>query len=217
MEEVSKTPAKRKRKSGPESRTSVSNSSPEHIGHTLLAAESESKRERNPFKVPLESLVEKGGEAKPHAATMSRTELLALSETIFIDGGSLRQIYETHLIGERGLRRLVSEHLKGGDLHNTLRMEVMEREMDFERDPKLRDKAKIETIETNDASLDELIDKASVGVQESGDQVAFYKAQASYEASQKGHTSQSRQLIDVAVVAFISFLLLLIIILIMAR
>ena len=56
-----------------------------------------------------------------------------------IDGSSLRQIYETRLVGERGLRRLVAEHLRGGDLKRAFRREITEREIDFERDPAMRD------------------------------------------------------------------------------
>lgn len=197
----------------------ASKGSPEHIGHTLLAAEAAPKAERNPLKVPLESIVEKGSGNKLHPATMSRAELIAISETIFIDGSSLRQIYETHLIGERGLRRLVAEQLKGGDLHNALRLEVMEREMDFERDPNLRDVGRVEP-EGSVAKVSELLDGApssTPDIADTEEKAAFYKAQAQYKELKVKQHSQRRQLFDLAVIAVISFLLLLIIILLMAR
>jgi hypothetical protein len=85
---------------------------------------------------------ESSAAAEKQAMTMRRSDLLELSETVMVDGTNLRQIYETHLVGERGLRRLVSEHLRGGNIQRALRAELVERQIDFERDPFLRDRAR---------------------------------------------------------------------------
>lgn len=111
---------------------------PERVGHMLLEAESRAESIAEPAEQPASKRVE----------TLSRVELLAYSDKIEINGSSLRQIYETHLIGERGLRRLVAESLRGGDLGKALEREILEREIDFERDPAMRDIA----IPTDSAS-----------------------------------------------------------------
>ena len=71
--------------------------------------------------------------------TLSRAELLSISEHIGVETSSLRNVYETHLIGEHALRRLVAEYLQGGDVQMALRREIVEHEIDHERDPALRD------------------------------------------------------------------------------
>jgi hypothetical protein len=128
--------------------------SPEHIGHVLVSS-SEVNPALEPSKPPAEAVKPTKEESKVASdkgagpamekplSSLSRAELLNLSEQIQVDGSSLRQIYETHLVGERGLRRLVAEHLQGGDIKKALRQEIVEREIDFERDPVLRDRTPV--------------------------------------------------------------------------
>ena len=78
--------------------------------------------------------------ARKQAETMGRTELLLLSEKVQVDGTSLRKIYENQLVTEKGLRRLVTEYLRGGNVSRALRRELVEHQIDFERDPMMRDK-----------------------------------------------------------------------------
>lgn len=75
-----------------------------------------------------------------HVETVSRADLLELSAKTVVDGTTLRQVYETNLITEKGLRRVLIEHLRGGDIKRALKRELIEREKDFERDPIMRDK-----------------------------------------------------------------------------
>lgn len=113
---------------------------PERIGHVMVAASAAAGPERliaAPKPTRQESLT-----AKKRAETMSRGELMELSAKVQVDGSSLRQIYETQLVGEKGLRRLVAEHLRGGNVARAMRKELMEHEIDFERDPILRDRGK---------------------------------------------------------------------------
>ena len=113
--------------------------SPERIGHVLVNSGNPKAPEQDKGRWPRN--LQNASSTGKRIDTLSRAELMDLSEKVIIDGSNLRQIYETHLIGERGLRRLVAEHMHGGDLRKALRQEVLEREMDFERDPALRDLA----------------------------------------------------------------------------
>lgn len=197
-------------------KTKTDNHSPEHIGHTLLAVES---KKQHVARMKLEKLLE---DTKPvgetrNLNTLNRADLLSLSETIMIDGSSLRQIYETHLIGERGLRHLVSEHLTGGDLKKALRVEVVEREMDFERDPALRAVLPEQIKGGNSAKLEELLEKAALNVADSGEEAAFFKAQARYEASQQQQRQQQRQYIDFGIGIVIVILLIIVVLLFLIR
>jgi hypothetical protein len=73
------------------------------------------------------------------AITLSRTELEEISEKIAVEGTSLRNIYKSGLISERGLRYIVSEYLQGHDIKRAVTNEIVEKQRDFERDPILRD------------------------------------------------------------------------------
>lgn len=106
--------------------------SAEQIGHMLVAAEAPTAQEK---KISAKA-------APESAATMARTDLLEMSDTITVEGASLRKIYESRLISEKQLRRLVAEHLQGKDISKSLRHEMVEHEIDFERDPMLRDRVR---------------------------------------------------------------------------
>lgn len=187
---------------------------PEHIGQMLLNKEPEPAAKKAPERRPLPA-------TSTHVETLSRSELLNLSDTIDVDGSTLRQIYETHLIGEQGLRRLVSEHLRGGDLKKALRNEVTEREIDFERDPVVRDMRPSQTAPAStDASktaLDKLLKKAGTSVVDGTEETAFFKARARYEANELAQHKQQRRMVDITMAAVVTFLLALIIFLYLSR
>ncbi|MDB5175521.1 MAG: hypothetical protein JWM81_379 [Candidatus Saccharibacteria bacterium] len=132
-------PLERPRLSRAEKRLFPVKAAPERIGHVVIAAEAPSTTRRPEVKKPS---VEQALTPQKQAETMGRQELLALSQKVIIEGASLRQVYENNLITEKGLRRLIAEHLKGGDMVRALRRELVEREIDFERDPMLRDRAR---------------------------------------------------------------------------
>lgn len=134
--------------------------------------------------------------------TLSRAELLNLSEKIIVDGSSLRQIYETHLIGERGLRRLIQEHLQGGDLKKALRREVVEREIDFERDPAMRDQAPMDASSPAagaQVALNQMIEKASANVRGGNEQLAYYKARTDFQEREQEQARKRRQMVDISI------------------
>lgn len=66
--------------------------------------------------------------------TMRREDLMIVSEKIVVEGANLKDMYDNNLFSERALRRLVSEYLKGKDIRPLLRKEIVEKEMDYERD-----------------------------------------------------------------------------------
>jgi len=196
----------------------------EQIGHVLISAEAK------PTPLATKPLPEKSKAADLAAGlhgqrvdTLNRAELMSLSEQITIDSSSLRQIYETHLIGERGLRRLVAEYLHDGDLKQALRLEVVEREKDFERDPAMRDMVPDQAptghapASSQDATLDELLARAALDSDDGSEEAAFFKARARYEARELHQHKQHRRLIDITLAAIILILLMLVIVLLFSH
>lgn len=189
--------------------------STERIGHVLVAASSGTERatsvtekqastkENKPAKLELAA-------AKKKTESMDRTELLAISQNIIVEGTSLRQIYETHLISEKGLRRLVSEHLRGGNIVRTLKRELVERQIDFERDPLLRDKSY--TKEAGNAGKAALASMLSgVGLAESSEQEIIKSKNKDQSSKLKAAPKTGAQtLVDTSLAALIGFLILII-------
>lgn len=66
---------------------------------------------------------------------MNHEELLVAGAEISIGSVDLKSIYEDHKISEEGLRRLVVEHRHGGDIRNTLKDEMLKKELSYEQDP----------------------------------------------------------------------------------
>jgi hypothetical protein len=151
------------------------------IGHMLIAAEADRRRKEDsragsaPEKIELPS--------DKRIETLSRSELLSLSQQIIVESASLRDVYETHLIGEQALRRLIAEYLHGGDIQKALQREILEHEIDFERDPALRDMA-VPADEDNDDSrkvaapaketLNQLLQKAGAGIFGSDEELTYH-------------------------------------------
>ena len=173
---------------------------PERIGHVLVTTEP------GPERVSARRI-----------ETMNREQLLKLSEEIILDGSSMRQIYETHLIGERGLRHLVAEYMRDGDLKLALRQEILERERDFERDPALRHLADDDGPLQSKVTLEELLSKADMTADQQREETAFFKARARFEAEELLQHKQRRRVVDITLAAIISILLLLIILLFVSR
>ncbi|HET8991991.1 MAG TPA: hypothetical protein VFN31_03090 [Candidatus Saccharimonadales bacterium] len=181
-----------------------------HIGKLVMSERplreevirpSSTNKERVPQK-PISSNREK----PVSVDTMNRQELLKASEDIVIDGSSLRQIYETQLVGEKGLRRLVDEHLKGGDLKKALNNEILERQIDFERDPAMRDTASPSHSAASVAdqqSLESMIKKAEAALSNTQEEVAFLKAKAAHEGKQYHQHARALNAIFISIIAFL--------------
>lgn len=198
---------------------------PGHIGHVLVSAES--RRRSEPPKQQKERLDTAAVRQErlhvtpdKHIETLSRPELMSLSDRIIVEGNSLRQIYETHLIGEQGLRRLVQEYIRGGDVQKALQREIVEHEIDFERDPALRDMAVTETEVAREAdpmntpgkeALNQLLQKAEEALTETEDQLAYYKARTDYEVKRSGEERRQRRTIDTVMTLAIVALVILVV------
>lgn len=192
-------------------------SKPEHLGHILVKAESAQPTALDKTADPENIL-----RADRHLETLNRTELLAMSEKIIIDGSSLRQIFETHLIGESGLRRIIAEQMRGGDLKKALQMEIVEREIDFERDPGVRDlntpqqASKPAGIGGGSTALNSMLEKASASIA-GNEEAAFIRARAAYEADQTSRQLKKRSIIDITFATIIAVLICTVIYLIISR
>jgi hypothetical protein len=201
---------------------------PEHIGHVLMGVEAPaaSSRKSDAEKPAREraSDINSSAEKLPPAASkstaeaLSRAELLEMSSQIIIEGSSLCQVYETHLISEKGLRRVVAERLQGGDVRQALRNELLEHEIDFERDPILRDRAHQSTESGGKSELSDLMQHINAEVTaETAQEMAVYKAQAEYKEHELIHEQRRRHLMDVSLAGTIVVLLGIILFLILSR
>lgn len=101
-------------------------------------------------------------QAEFKAQTIKRDELLAIASSIEIEGTKLSAIYENNLLGEMGLRRVVAEYLRGGNVKKVLRQEMIEREIDFERDPVLRDHGSGSPVTHQPTTIDNLLEKSGI-------------------------------------------------------
>jgi hypothetical protein len=154
----------------PESKNQLPRVQPEKIGKVLLMSKPENA-------IPVETSV--SGSTMREIETMNRASLLELSNNIYIDGANLRSTYENRLIGEKALRRIVAKHLLGGNVKKALKAELLDHEIDFERDPQLRDKAML--LNQSTAKLNELIIKNQLASEpENYNQRIAVKAQAKY-------------------------------------
>lgn len=206
----------------------ISQPKPERIGHMLVNSESEPGPVASP-EADLRHELDKKIEAESNKIedrsleTLNRTELLAMSEKIIIDGSSLRQIFETHLIGESGLRRIIAEHRRGGDLKKALQREIVEREVNFETDPVTRNMKPTDAGLSASASatgsstaLSKMVEKASASIN-GNEEAAFIRAKAAYEAEQIDKQQKQRRVIDISFGVIIAILVALVLYLITSR
>ena len=180
---------------------------PERIGRVIITAEAP-----KPAKIEKATLLP----IDRHVETLSRADLLELSSKISIEGTNLRNAFENHLIGEKGLRRIVIEHLRGGDIRKALKREILEHEIDFERDPMMRDKA--QQSSSNTTALNDLLQKANATAEaENKSDDMVLDARIKYAEKQKQRQQQRRSTIDVAMISTIAVLLFLVIMLVINR
>ncbi len=191
---------------------------PEHIGKVVIAAEAATSRD-----VISESEMAKTVDlrtAQKRVETLSRNDLLTLSEKIRVEGSTLRQVYETHLLSERGLRRLVAEYLRGGDVVRAFKRELIDRQMDFERDPKLRDtiRKNVQATGGKSPTLQKLLAQAGVTTDDdlrAADTKSKNSDKRAAQLAKKHHNQQKA--IDVSLITVIAVLLAVIIVLVVRK
>ncbi len=72
---------------------------------------------------------------------LSSNELKAIAQKVIIDHIPLKEMYEAGQFDEKGLRRIVNEFLRGGDVQKAVTKEVIRKDKAFELDPRLRQQA----------------------------------------------------------------------------
>jgi hypothetical protein len=187
---------------------------PEAIGQVLITA-AEAQNPSAPAAEQARTL-----SIDRHVETMSREDLFELSSKIVVEGSTLLHMYETHLIGEKALRRLVAEHLGGGNLHEALRAEIIEHEIDFERDPNMRDTSHQQT--ENDSVNDQEIDSDQNYLNnESDDSEEAFNYKANLRADNKAQPYKPQvyhsRALDIGLASIIIVLLVLVLILAFTR
>lgn len=66
---------------------------------------------------------------------MAATELLAVAERIVVEGASVREMYEAGRLDPEGLRHVVAEYLRGGNVEKMVAREALGEERQHERQP----------------------------------------------------------------------------------
>ncbi len=103
--------------------------------HERTLQASQQSAESRPFTVRPET-----AKPIPSVERLSLDEVLKISETITVGTTTMRNVYETNLISERGLRRIIQEHIHGGNTRRVLTEELLIKEISHELDPILRDR-----------------------------------------------------------------------------
>lgn len=177
---------------------------PERIGSVLINVEAESNP--NVERAPALS-------ADRYIEDLSTRDLLELSSKIVVEGTTLRKLYENKQLGERGLRRVVLEHLRGGNVRKRLRQELLQHEIDFERDPILRDRAQTALSGGGHSSLHQLLQKAEASMPSQVDDAPVLKARAAHQAAVQEREAKRRRLMDVTMISTITVLLAVVLVL----
>ena len=107
---------------------------------TATAIEQSRSATRLPEKPAAQVSREAPRPAPANAEKMNLQQVLELSDEIVIGATTVRKIFETNLISERGLRRVVNEFLQGKDHLPILAAELAAKDRDHELDPRLRDR-----------------------------------------------------------------------------
>jgi hypothetical protein len=185
----------------------------ETIGKVLIKSEMPDEPEL--------AVIKEGELAAISAHTMSHGEVLKVAGGIKVEGNSLRQIYESHLVGEKGLRRVVAEYLRGGNFRKALKRELVEREKDFERDPKLRDQASSLPMTSRQADLNDLLQRSGIDWSEAQPTLTKTKVRTGNLTSLideiRTSGSSTRRLADIVMVSVIAAMTTVIIVLIFIR
>lgn len=144
---------------------------------------------------------------------MQLSELLALAEKIDIEGSSLRTIFEARQITESGLRRIAGEFLRGGDVQKAVRQERMVKEMQFERDPQMRDRLAASYAEV-EAARPQTSQQGLADLLGPNQQAPISKSDERPEAQQRPEQSRPSRPSghQILIAAWIAFVVLLIII-----
>ncbi len=72
------------------------------------------------------------------AEEFSREELMTTAEKLTVQGVSLKEMVAVGSLDEQSLRRVIGEFLEGGDVSRAVAREVKEKELKYERDPRMR-------------------------------------------------------------------------------
>lgn len=193
----------------------------EHLGQVVVTVETAATVVHKQPEIVARQPESRPTPLEKHYLALNRNELLRVSETILVEGTSLRKIYNNHLVGERGLRRLVIEHFRGGDMKRALRREVVEHEIDFERDPVMRDHSSgnvtSPAVSTSTPTLQTLLQKAALSISSDKEEAKYYQARALYESQQQAKQRRQQRVLDISMGATIATLLALVLYLLLQR
>ncbi len=123
------------------------------------------------LKPSLEKTLLKSEKLKPEIkntkmVSLTDKEIISLSEKIKIEGVSLKTFYQNKEVSFNGLKRILNEYLKTGSIEKILKKELIEHQIDFEKDPILKDVRNDDfyTESSSPKSINELLAKKGLDI-----------------------------------------------------
>ena len=114
----------------------------------------------------------------------------------------------------------MAEYQAGKDLSQALKHEVTERQIDFERDPAMRDvsgSAEQLSSETSHQKLENRIKQAESALSTTQEQVAFLKAKASFETKTRLKQTKQVRAINAVLLSIIAGLIIAVLLLVLLK
>ncbi|MEO6513063.1 MAG: hypothetical protein ABIR37_00090 [Candidatus Saccharimonadales bacterium] len=186
----------------------------EHLGLvTLKAVEAPAVSQRQESNAVAEKSPK---HAQKNVELLSRPELLVAAANIKVGATNLRRVFETNLVTEYGLRRLVQEHERGGNIRVALEREIVEKEMSYERDPGLRNRTMMGSLAAGKVVLAD-IDKPTPASLKTKDDLNHSDAQNDNSSSTRARVSKPQTAAIGAVITLVFLIAVLLVILFTSR
>lgn len=94
---------------------------------------------------------------------LNTKELLSVASKIKVENIPLKKAYMDRIITEKGLRRIVEAYFRGMNVKKVFKRELIQKEIDFERDPALRDQGvDLGEFTERKTSIEDLVEQAGI-------------------------------------------------------
>lgn len=152
---------------------------------------------------------------KTGAESMTTPRMLELARTIVIDGTPLSEYYNAKQVDEAGLRAVIEAYLRGGDAAAQLQQEIVDKQIQFERDPYSRKHHRDEPQSRLRSVSGRVADAAGAVVKTAGSVAGKASQSLAQGAKQAKHTahdgSEARQWVGIGAVVVIWAIILMLV------
>ena len=145
---------------------------------------------------------------------LKRRELLLIASKVEVMGTNLRKIHESGQLTEKGLKRMIEVYLRGGNVKKALKRELLEKEIDFERDPAIRDQGALndETPLAKENKIEQLLKNRGLDLNEEPSNLISQpqKESHNFELFKPNSTKKAVNIIDLLLILLILILVVVI-------